>query len=325
MIAFEKSILMCSTARNKIKFVNDNLPLSRSLFLMEIRNEPKMLSKNLLKPSRFSPLISENQERLYLLLIISVSSGVLLCLLIVVARWLFVRRKPSKDDSSEQGKAPGQFKSSNTGETTITNGFSADDISEIDADIDLTTPLPMSTGNSGNSITRNDVSHTLVWISCFYSRLVDVSPISRVLLFAQCMLSQKGCRCFHKTFSHSRGLRQVNDMPGLLMTAFAEIILSAFTHPVRFLEDKSSNANKVSHFLSIISELQHIHTITVALWQSGAIKPLAHILDAPHATVIGQQLVRQHRTTLVAERIDKSCLDYAAVVAQCSDHDNGIW
>ena len=105
--------------------------------------------------------ITENQERLYLLLIISVTSGVLLCLLIVIARWIFIRRKPSKDDSSEQGKAPAQFKTSNTGETTITNGFSADDISEIDADIDLTTPLPMSTGSS--SITRNDVSQYLFY------------------------------------------------------------------------------------------------------------------------------------------------------------------
>jgi len=84
----------------------------------------------------------------------------LLCLLIVIARWIFIRRKPSKDESSEQGKAPAQFKTSNTGETTITNGFSADDISEIDADIDLTTPLPMSTGSS---ITRNDVSQYLVF------------------------------------------------------------------------------------------------------------------------------------------------------------------
>lgn len=106
--------------------------------------------------------ITENQERLYLLLIISVTSGVVLCLLIVIARWIFIRRKPSKDESSEQGKAPAQFKTSNTGETTITNGFSADDISEIDADIDLTTPLPMSTGSS--SITRNDVSQ---YESCF--------------------------------------------------------------------------------------------------------------------------------------------------------------
>lgn len=86
------------------------------------------------------------------MLIISVTSGVVLCLIIVVARLIFTRRK-SNDGSTEQGKTSGQFKTSNTGETTITNGFSADDISEIDADIDLTTPLPMS-----SSITRNDVS-----------------------------------------------------------------------------------------------------------------------------------------------------------------------
>lgn len=86
------------------------------------------------------------------MLIISVTSGVVLCLIIVVARLIFTRRK-SNDGNAEQGKTGGQFKTSNTGETTITNGFSADDISEIDADIDLTTPLPMS-----SSITRSDVS-----------------------------------------------------------------------------------------------------------------------------------------------------------------------
>lgn len=87
-----------------------------------------------------------------MVLIISVTSGVVLCLIIVVARYIFTRRRPS-DENSEQGKTGGQFKTSNTGETTITNGFS-DDISEIDADIDLTTPLPMSTNQN---ITRNDV------------------------------------------------------------------------------------------------------------------------------------------------------------------------
>lgn len=86
------------------------------------------------------------------MLIVSVTSGILLCLLIVVARLVFTRRRPN-DENSEQGKTGGQFKTSNTGETTITNGFS-DDISEIDADIDLTTPLPMSTNQN---ITRNDV------------------------------------------------------------------------------------------------------------------------------------------------------------------------
>ena len=99
-------------------------------------------------------LFSENQERLYLVLIISVTSGVVLCLIIVIVRLIFTRRK-TNDANSEQGKVGGQFKTSNTGETTITNGFSADDISEIDADIDLTTPLPLSTNPN---ITRNDVS-----------------------------------------------------------------------------------------------------------------------------------------------------------------------
>ncbi|KAG5679929.1 hypothetical protein PVAND_009465 [Polypedilum vanderplanki] len=134
--------------------------------------------------------LSQNQERLYLLLIISVSSGVLLCLLIVVARWIFIRRKPSKDDNSEQGKVPGQFKSSNTGETTITNGFSADDISEIDADIDLTTPLPMSTANSG-SITRNDNFNTYTPSPSPYGNLgpSNLSHTSSTLLMPQSSVS----------------------------------------------------------------------------------------------------------------------------------------
>lgn len=41
-----------------------------------------------------------------------------------------------------------------TGETTIPNGFS-DDISEIDADIDLTTPNPLP------SVSRSDVSNNV--------------------------------------------------------------------------------------------------------------------------------------------------------------------
>lgn len=98
----------------------------------------------------------ESQERLYLILIISVTCGVVLCLLIVVTRLIFTRKRKN-DDGSDHGKSGGQFKTSNTGETTITNGFS-DDISEIDADIDLTTPIPMSTSSHVN---RNDVSPLL--------------------------------------------------------------------------------------------------------------------------------------------------------------------
>jgi hypothetical protein len=58
-------------------------------------------------------------------------------------------------NNNEDGKVDGNFKSSNTGETSLPNGFSSDDISEIDADIDLTTPLPLP------SVSRNDVSFPL--------------------------------------------------------------------------------------------------------------------------------------------------------------------
>jgi hypothetical protein len=82
-----------------------------------------------------------------------VTCGIVICLLIVVVRLIFIRKR-KHDDNSEQGKAGGQFKTSTTGETTITNGFT-DDISEIDADIDLTTPIPMSTSSNINN--KNDV------------------------------------------------------------------------------------------------------------------------------------------------------------------------
>lgn len=90
---------------------------------------------------------AENQEKFYLYLIISVTAGVLLCLILVIGRLWIQKRRLKKD--------PSNIQSSNTGETTLPNGFS-DDISEIDADIDLTTPLPLP------SVSRSDVSILLV-------------------------------------------------------------------------------------------------------------------------------------------------------------------
>lgn len=89
----------------------------------------------------------ENQEKFYLYLIISVTAGVLLCLILVIGRLWIQKRRLKKD--------PSNIQSSNTGETTLPNGFS-DDISEIDADIDLTTPLPLP------SVSRSDVSILLI-------------------------------------------------------------------------------------------------------------------------------------------------------------------
>lgn len=96
---------------------------------------------------------AENQEKFYLYLIISVTAGVLLCLILVIGRLWIQKRRLKKD--------PSNIQSSNTGETTLPNGFS-DDISEIDADIDLTTPLPLP------SVSRSDVSILLVKTKFFF-------------------------------------------------------------------------------------------------------------------------------------------------------------
>lgn len=108
--------------------------------------------------------LSQNQERFYLYLIISVAAGVFLCLILVIGR-LVIQKRRAKTDT--------KFQQSTTGETQLPNGFS-DDISEIDADIDLTTPLPVpsvarsenymtyapSPSPYGSSLAQSNVSHT---------------------------------------------------------------------------------------------------------------------------------------------------------------------
>lgn len=99
-------------------------------------------------------------------LIISVTAGVLICLTLLVLRLLchHHHRRPSKSDDQDTDVHETSFQKSNTGETTIPNGFS-DDISEIDADIDLTATLPIS------SLTRNDVSTDHEYSIPFHVRL----------------------------------------------------------------------------------------------------------------------------------------------------------
>lgn len=81
---------------------------------------------------RLSRLFSENQERFYLYLIISVAAGVLLCLTLLVARLLVQRHRARRE---------AKFHATNVADNSLPNGFT-DDISEVDADIDLTTPGP---------------------------------------------------------------------------------------------------------------------------------------------------------------------------------------
>ncbi|XP_052119500.1 uncharacterized protein LOC113215726 [Frankliniella occidentalis] len=73
----------------------------------------------------------QNQEKLYLYLTLSVSGGLLLFLVLVVGR-LLVQRHRSRSEA--------KFRAANAAPDRLPNGF-ADDISEIDADIDLTTPV----------------------------------------------------------------------------------------------------------------------------------------------------------------------------------------
>uniref|UniRef100_A0A336N2J0 CSON005195 protein n=1 Tax=Culicoides sonorensis TaxID=179676 RepID=A0A336N2J0_CULSO len=80
--------------------------------------------------------ISQNQERFYWYLIGIVSVTVVFCLILVIGRLIVQRRRDTSDDTKVD-------KNSNSGDTQLPNGFS-DDISEIDADIDLQTSLPSS-------------------------------------------------------------------------------------------------------------------------------------------------------------------------------------
>lgn len=91
----------------------------------------------------------ENQEKFFLYLFISVTAGVLLCLTLVIGR-LVIQKRQLKSDKKTQSL-------NTTGEMTIPNGFS-DDISEIDADIDMATSMPVP------SVSRSEVSvFYIVW------------------------------------------------------------------------------------------------------------------------------------------------------------------
>ena len=74
--------------------------------------------------------VSENKEKLYLYLTVSVAIGLVLVLLLLVGRLLVQRHRARRE---------AKFRATTVAEHTLPNGF-ADEISEIDADIDLTAP-----------------------------------------------------------------------------------------------------------------------------------------------------------------------------------------
>lgn len=95
--------------------------------LFDILWEIKIGKKNL-KVCVFNVISADNQEKFYLYIIVSVSAGILLFLGLVIGRLLVSRHRAKRD---------AKFHANNE---TLPNGFT-DDISEIDADIDLTTPV----------------------------------------------------------------------------------------------------------------------------------------------------------------------------------------
>ncbi|XP_015520675.1 protein eva-1 homolog C isoform X4 [Neodiprion lecontei] len=79
-------------------------------------------------PPRARTNNDENQEKFYLYIIVSVTAGILLFLGLVIGRLLVSRHRAKRE---------AKFHANND---ALPNGFT-DDISEIDADIDLTTPV----------------------------------------------------------------------------------------------------------------------------------------------------------------------------------------
>ncbi|XP_034114842.1 protein eva-1-like isoform X4 [Drosophila albomicans] len=124
---------------------------------------PPLLSRN-------EGSLEEHQEQFYLYLIISVTAGVLLCLTIVIGRLTLQKRGGRKKrsssvsnvaknfgDSQIDSSGPGgvgggtgsNFQQLATGETHLADSF-GDDISDIDVDVDLTAPMPLSSLSSRN-------------------------------------------------------------------------------------------------------------------------------------------------------------------------------
>ncbi|XP_044006604.1 protein eva-1 isoform X4 [Aphidius gifuensis] len=89
-------------------------------------NSPEVNSS----PPRARTNNDKNQEKFYLYIIISVSMGMLFFLSLVIGRLLISRHRAKRDAKFH------------TNSETLPNGFT-DEISEIDADIDLTTPVPV--------------------------------------------------------------------------------------------------------------------------------------------------------------------------------------
>ncbi|XP_037954051.1 uncharacterized protein LOC119684154 [Teleopsis dalmanni] len=149
--------------------------------------------------------LEDDQERLYIYLLVSASLGVIVCIIIVGLRVLVQKRQ----DSSHDTQAPMSVKTTGGGiscaETTIPNGFN-DTISEIDTDIDLTTPVAVS------SVSNNENYITYCPSASLYGPSVMSNMTSTVVLHGSAI----GCPTTGLVANRTQcGLRQSPDVIGI--------------------------------------------------------------------------------------------------------------
>lgn len=101
----------------------------------------------------FFLLYTENQERFFLYLILSVSTGILLCLLVIITRFIINRR--NGDDAENGGGSGAKIPASTTGETALSSSRVSGDVTCIESEQKF--PAPELETSYMPTIVRNEV------------------------------------------------------------------------------------------------------------------------------------------------------------------------
>ncbi|KAH8380708.1 hypothetical protein KR009_012074, partial [Drosophila setifemur] len=117
--------------------------------------------------------LEEHQDQFYLYLIISVATGVLLCLTLVIGKLTLQKRRGEQKNvgdktfgHSQNGNAAvnsgsDQFQQTPTCEAPLPESF-GDNISDIDTDIDMSCPMALPSLSSKNEDSRANMDHSTV-------------------------------------------------------------------------------------------------------------------------------------------------------------------
>lgn len=105
-------------------------------------------------------LQTENQERFFLYLILSVSTGILLCLLVIITRFIINRRNGDDAENGGGGKIP----ASTTGETALSSSRVSGDVTCLESEQKF--PAQELETSYMPTIVRNEVGR-IMNSSCF--------------------------------------------------------------------------------------------------------------------------------------------------------------